>query len=255
MTTADLLRAALDAQHVTDPQTRAGLAAVCMGESNMMGHVETGYAHTANARIRQVFGGRVEDLSDEQLDALKADDRTWFNFIYDGANDVGRQLGNRPGTDDGYNFRGRGLVQLTGRANYTRYCGKIGRPDILDNPDLANDPAIAAQLAVAYILDRYHGGGFEALMQAVGNNTPDIAATKRRYYQQFLASGEFAARGTISPDELNTGTISPAPQSKIPDARSLQAALIAEGLDPGPADGIWGPRSQAALAAHYQRVA
>ena len=35
-----------------------------------------------------------------------------------------RDLGNT-GRPDGANFRGRGFVQLTGRANYTRYAGEI----------------------------------------------------------------------------------------------------------------------------------
>jgi predicted chitinase len=191
-TSAGLLRAAMDAQGVSDNETRAGLAAICMGESNMLTHVETGYANTSDARIRQVFGSRVSNLSDAELDALKADDRKWFGYVYGSQFSVGQQLGNTQ-PDDGYNFRGRGFIQLTGRANYQRYATKIGRPEIMANPDLANDPAIASQLAVAYILDRYHGGGFEAMMASVGNNTPDIATTKRQYFQKFMADGEFAA--------------------------------------------------------------
>ncbi len=46
----------------------------------------------------------------------------------------------------------------------------------------------------------------------------------------------------------------PAPVAvSIPSARELQTALKALGFDPGPIDGIWGPRSAAALAAHLQQ--
>ena len=191
MTNADFLNAAMTAQGITDPDERAGIAAIAMGESNMAGYTERGYAHTSNERIREVFGSRVADMSDDDLDQLKADDKTWFDFIYGPSSHVGRELGNTQ-SDDGYNFRGRGFIQLTGRANYQRYAGKIGKPEIMTNPDLANDPENAAALAVAYIIDRYSGSGFDAMLRCVGNNTPDIAATKRRYYEQFLASGEFA---------------------------------------------------------------
>src|SRR5690348_16907834 len=169
---ADALRAAMDAQHITDNETRAGLAAICMGESAMTGHVETGYAHTGNTRIRQIFGSRVAGLSDAQLDMIKADERSFFNLVYGGPWGM-RNLGNTE-PDDGYNFRGRGFIQLTGRANYARYAAKTGHPEIIANPDLANNPGIAAALAVAYIVDRYHGGGFDAMLSAVGNNAPDI---------------------------------------------------------------------------------
>ena len=188
---SDTLRQAMDAQDVTDNETRAGLAAIAMGESAMQGSTEQGYAHTNDARIHLVFGSRV-DLPDATLDEIKADDRKFFDLVYGGPWGL-TNLGNNPGTDDGYNFRGRGFIQLTGRANYQRYSTKIGHPEIMADPDLANTPNLAAALAVAYILDRYHGGGFQAMMNCVGNNTPDIAATKERYYAQFLASGEFNA--------------------------------------------------------------
>lgn len=246
-TSADFLRAAMDAQGINDPETRAGIAAISMGESGMLGHVETGYTHTNNARIREVFGSRVEGLTDGEIDALKANDRTWFNFIYGPNSSVGRQLGNTQ-PDDGYNFRGRSFIQLTGRANYQRYTTKTGHLEVMDNPDLATDPKIGAALCVAYIADRYRGGGFEAMMRAVGNNTPDIAATKRRYYTQFVASGEFAvgtgpAKAATPPQPADVPAV-------IPSALQMQDTLKRLGLYRGALDGKWGPQSQAALAAY-----
>lgn len=186
----EYLKAAMDDQGLMDNDERAGLAAICMGESRMFGHTETGYAHTSNDRIHRVFGSRVENLSDEQLDELKADDHLWFDFIYSPRNSVGKMLGNTQ-DDDGYLYRGRGFIQLTGRSNYARYGEMAGYPEIVQEPDKANDPEIAAALAVVYIIDRYKGSGFEAMMKCVGNNTPDVASTKRSYYRQFKSSGEF----------------------------------------------------------------
>ncbi len=57
--------------------------------------------------------------------------------------DTGRiaaALGNTPAADgDGYKYRGRGYVQLTGYANYHRATYKLGQ-DFINNPDLALDP-------------------------------------------------------------------------------------------------------------------
>ena len=54
----------------------------------------------------------------------------------------GGRMGNHAGTDDGYNFRGRGLIQTTGRTGYTDLAHLTGL-DLVNHPDLANDPTHA----------------------------------------------------------------------------------------------------------------
>jgi len=68
--------------------------------------------------------------------------------LYDNRQDLGNT-----GPPDGANFRGRGFVQLTGRANYTHYASEIS-VDLVKNPDLANDPQIAAKLLARFLGDR-----------------------------------------------------------------------------------------------------
>jgi putative chitinase len=47
------------------------------------------------------------------------------------------RMGNGPeSSGDGWKFRGRGPIQLTGKSNYTAFSQDIGRPDVLTNPDL-----------------------------------------------------------------------------------------------------------------------
>lgn len=67
--------------------------------------------------------------------------------LYDNRKDLGNV-----GPPDGASFRGRGFVQLTGRANYARYGEAIGLGDqLLQDPALASDPIIAAKLLAAFL--------------------------------------------------------------------------------------------------------
>jgi putative chitinase len=61
----------------------------------------------------------------------------------------GGRMGNAPApSEDGYNFRGRGFIQTTGRNGY-RDLGAITGLDLVGSPELVNDPAHAFTCAVA----------------------------------------------------------------------------------------------------------
>lgn len=63
-------------------------------------------------------------------------------------------LGNR-GPGDGERFKGRGFIQLTGRTNYLKHGQAIGLGNqLIANPELANDPRIAAQLLASFLNDK-----------------------------------------------------------------------------------------------------
>jgi putative chitinase len=79
-------------------------------------------------------------------------------------------LGNQ-GPPDGASFRGRGFVQLTGRANYTRYAAELTL-DLVSNPALACEPAIAARLLAHFLATRQ-----AAIRHAV--SAGDLASARR----------------------------------------------------------------------------
>ena len=55
---------------------------------------------------------------------------------------LAKMLGNTPKKDgDGYKYRGRGLIQITGRANYSAYNNsKYCKGDVVNNPELLSKP-------------------------------------------------------------------------------------------------------------------
>ncbi len=60
----------------------------------------------------------------------KADQVGIANIVY------ANRMGNGPAsTGDGWKYRGRGVVQLTGKDNYTRFQKWLNDPEILSNPD------------------------------------------------------------------------------------------------------------------------
>jgi putative chitinase len=96
---------------------------------------------------------------------------------------------------DGYRFRGRGLIQLTGRANYHHYTGLLFKW-LLDEPDRLCDPDMGTVIAMAYWVDnglneladkgdiatitrRVNGPAMLGLKERKDHTAQMIAATKR----------------------------------------------------------------------------
>lgn len=67
---------------------------------------------------------------------------------YDGRKDLGNI---HPG--DGAKYKGRGFIQLTGRANYKAIATRLGLA-LVDHPELAEKPAIASEIACIFWTDR-----------------------------------------------------------------------------------------------------
>ena len=95
--------------------------------------------------------GIKAEIYEQATDLLAQDTRgeAFANFVYATANG-----NNQPG--DGYRFRGRGFIQLTGRDNYASMSDKLldRSIDLVADPDRAAEPDIAARIAVAFWTNR-----------------------------------------------------------------------------------------------------
>ena len=68
--------------------------------------------------------------------------------------DYRKDLGNA-GRGDGEKFKGRGFIQLTGRANYQQYSAALGLGrQLAENPEWANAPDIAAELLASFLKEK-----------------------------------------------------------------------------------------------------
>lgn len=95
--------------------------------------------HYSAARIKAVWPRLAP-----RADALAQNPEALANAAYGG------RLGNDDAaTGDGWRYRGRGFIMLTGRDNYSFFGAAAGH-DLLKNPEDAATPAIAARLALAF---------------------------------------------------------------------------------------------------------
>ena len=187
-----ILREEMDARGWHNNDYRTGLAAIVGGESRFFAVRETGWGGTKNERIRAFFS-RARTVSDAELTRLKSNDVTWFNFVYGGRG------GNRPGTNDGYDYRGGGMNQLTFRDNYALFGPKVGA-DLVGNPNLILAPRIAAAVAVEYMKHFFKGGDFAAQKRAVGVSMGEPDELKNQLYEQYTESGEWDYQSPMPAD-------------------------------------------------------
>lgn len=93
-------------------------------------------------RLVAVFPARFATLA--AAEPFARNPRALANKVYGG------RFGNRPGTEDGWNYRGSGLLHHTFRANFAELSGQIG-VDLAANPDLLRTSRrIAARAAAAF---------------------------------------------------------------------------------------------------------
>ncbi|MET3527279.1 putative chitinase [Phenylobacterium koreense] len=98
--------------------------------------------YTSAERIRAVWPSRFPTIASAQPFVRNA--KGLANHVYNG------RMGNRPGTDDGWQHRGRGQAHITGREMYAKLDAELGLGgDLIASPDLALRPDVSAQILVA----------------------------------------------------------------------------------------------------------
>lgn len=105
--------------------------------------------------------------------------QNYFNSHYDMPRHP--DLGNQAGTDDGYNFRGRGYVQVTGRSNYQDWTDRLfpNNPnlDLVTHPEQAAEPQTAARILAQGMMEGTFTG--RALPDYVNANSVDFTNARR----------------------------------------------------------------------------
>lgn len=165
------LTGAMDEFGILRPAQQAAFLAQITHESARLSRVQENLNYSWQ-RLRQVWPRRFP--SDEFAKQYHQQPAKVASYVYAG------RLGNGlPSTGDGFRFAGKGLIQITGRDNYTA-CGKaLGLP-LLVRPELLLEPAPAARSA-AWFWKSINGNKYvadddiEGLSRAINGGTNGLA--------------------------------------------------------------------------------
>ncbi|MHA1529641.1 MAG: peptidoglycan-binding protein [Alphaproteobacteria bacterium] len=229
-----------DTPALATPLRAAHLIGQCAHESTGFTRAVESLYFTTPERLMAVWPRRF--ASPAAARGFTRDPERLANHVYGG------RMGNtRPG--DGYRYRGRGWLQLTGRANYRRFGAALGL-DLDARPGDAAGPETAWRIAARYLASRRRLGR-SALAWADADNGEMVTRIVNgglngladRRWRTAAALAALTGAATV----LRRG-------DEGPEVLLLQRALAARGFPPGALDGDFGPRTQAALTA-FQRHA
>jgi len=153
------------ARHVSDIRANPDRLARWFGqmghESGSFRSLVEGMNYTSAARIRATWPSRFP--TEQSALPFVRNPEALAERVYGG------RMGNvQPG--DGFRYRGRGLVHLTGRTNYLTYGDAINQ-NLVSFPEQAAEPDTAVVLAVAY----WQRNGLNAL----ADRRDDMGITRR----------------------------------------------------------------------------
>lgn len=132
---------------ITSPAAQAQIIGQMSHESGGFRLFEEGLSYSA-ARLTQVWPRRFPSLAEAEPYARNP--KELANKVYNG------RMGNRPGTDDGWNYRGSGPLQHTGASEFARVERRTSLP-VTTNPSLLRSVQNADAMwkaGCSYFVDR-----------------------------------------------------------------------------------------------------
>ena len=239
-TNLGLVEGALKNLGINDPNYITAIQANIMKESGGKSISENmNYGNTPNDRIRSIFGSRAAKYSDEQLSVVKKDPVQMGELMYGAGTALGQKMGNtEPG--DGYKYRGRGFIQLTGKNNYAAASMDLFKDNrLVANPDLVNDPNIAA-LTVAWYMKK----GMARMAKSLNINTASMSQEQANLLATSqIAGSDIRKKGAIGQEIMAKvdafsgslgGTQTAAFTPVVPSMQTAAASQDAEGHDHAP---------------------
>ena len=160
---------------ITDINEQAMFLAQTTHESNDYKRLEESFNYSPE-RLFEVFKKRVGTLENAKKLCLQGA-KEIADFVYGG------RLGNSQ--DEGYKYRGRGIIQLTGKNNY-EYYGKKINIDLVNNPDLSKESNAAMEIALLFWKEKGCGmfakiGDVKTVTKLINGGYNGLADRQKRF--------------------------------------------------------------------------
>lgn len=165
------------------PQRFAAFIAQCGHESQSFNVMRELLSYTTVGRLRAVFPKELP--TDDIAQRYVMNPQGLANFVYANRNGNGDVS-----SGDGFKFRGGGLIQLTGRANYEAVGKAIGRDFVLRTNDIIIE-AVALQTSAYFwnlkdLNAAADAGDFDHITRAINGSAMQGAAARKAFYLKLL---------------------------------------------------------------------
>jgi len=227
---------------IDTPKRIAAFIAQCGHESGGWRTFSENLNYSAKA-LDAVFGKYFVRAGRDANDYARQPEKI-ANIVYAGRMDNGDT-----NSGDGWRYRGRGPIQLTGKANYAKFSEDMD-VDAVDNPDqVSEDKEVALMSAIWYWnsnnLNRYaDSGDIKTLTKRINGGYIGLEDRIHHWEEAMKALGEEpeAAHGDDEDDSFDIDDIGVLRKG----ARGEGVKIMQEALGIG-ADGVFGPGTERAL--------
>ena len=162
------LRAVLEKEGITDSTIQNAVIGQAYRESELKADATEKFNYTTEEGIKLNFGKTLKAQNIDPKSLIKNPQKL-AEAVYGPNSPKGKALGNTlPG--EGWKYRGRGYVQITGKKMYED-AGKSLNLDLVNNPDLASDPENSGKIIAWYMkkyanIDQLQGKDQETILRA-----------------------------------------------------------------------------------------
>lgn len=216
----------------------AHLIGQCAHESQGFTRLVENLYYTSGRRLRRVWPTRRRFWTNPS--AYVRNPEALSNYVY--ANRMGN--GNAA-SGDGYRYRGRGIIHLTGKSNYRSY-SEVAAVNLVAEPERAEDPDIAWIIAAAYFARRRRKGrtlfewadlgNVEQVTRGVNGGTHGLEDRRLKTSRALAALNPQSLRPVLRRGSRDEAGV-----------LALQQMLAEAGFPAGALDGDFGPRTERAV--------